>query len=71
MMTITVGNAKDFENALNAYKIGGEGEIAGKVNVVIGMEGISFTDEYLHPVDNEVKRSGVHFDFGLKDIFLE
>ena len=71
MMTITVGNAKDFENALNAYKIEGEENIAGKVNVVIGMEGVSFTDEYLHPVDNEVKRNGVHFDFGLKDIFLE
>ena len=71
MMTITVGNAKDFENALNTYQIGGEGDIAGRVNVVIGMEGISFTDEYLHPVDNEVKRNGVHFDFGLKDIFLE
>ena len=71
MMTITVGNVKDFENALNAYQLDGEGNIAAKVNVVIGMEGISFTDEYLHPVDNEVKRNGVHFSFGLKDIFLE
>lgn len=71
MMTITVGNAKDFENALNAYQIDGEGDIAGKVNVMIGMEGISFADEYLHPLDNEVKRNGVYFDFRLKDIFLE
>lgn len=72
MMTITVGSAKDFENALNAYGIVGKENVAQKYNIIISEQGIVFSDEeYLSPVDKEMKKNGVHIDFKLKDLFLE
>ena len=68
-MTVTIGSAIDFENAVNAYSINGETGIAQKSIVILDMNGI---DVRLSNPSIEVDgQNGVCFRFGLKEMFLE
>ena len=68
-MTVTIGSAIDFENAVNAYSINGETGIAQKSIVILDRNGI---DVRLSNPSIEVDgQNGVCFRFGLKEMFLE
>ena len=68
-MTVTVGSANDFENAVNTYSINGKTGIAKKNIVILNQNGI---DIRLNNSSAEAdEQNGVRFHFGLKEMFLE
>ena len=73
-MSILVGGAGGFEQAVNEYVIGGERDFATRCNIIInsdvadGSGGIHFTtDEYFFA--GKSHKSGVHIDFKYWDLY--
>ncbi|MBO7266983.1 MAG: hypothetical protein J6V12_04390 [Bacteroidaceae bacterium] len=75
-MSILVGGAGGFEQAVNEYVIGGERDFATRCNIIInsdvadGSGGIHFTtDEYFFA--GKSHKSGVHIDFKYWDLYTK
>ena len=73
-MSILIGGAGGFEQAVNEYVIGGERDIATRCNIIINSDlsgdsgGIHFTtDEYFFA--GKSHKSGVHIDFRYWDLY--
>lgn len=73
-MSILIGGAGGFEQAVNEYVIGGERDIATRCNIIInsdlsdGSGGIHFTtDEYFFA--GKSHKSGVHIDFRYWELY--
>ena len=73
-MSILVGGAGGFEQAVNEYVIGGERDFATRCNIIInsdvadGSGGIHFTtDEYFFA--GKSHKNGVHIDFKYWDLY--
>lgn len=73
-MSILIGGAGGFEQAVNEYVIGGERDIATRCNIIInsdvadGSGGIHFTtDEYFFA--GKSHQNGVHIDFKYWDLY--
>jgi hypothetical protein len=75
-MSILVGGAGGFEQAVNEYVIGGERDFATRCNIIInsdlsdGSGGIHFTtDEYFFA--GKSHKNGVHIDFKYWDLYTK
>ena len=75
-MSILVGGAGGFEQAVNEYVIGGERDFATRCNIIInsdvadGSGGIHFTtDEYFFA--GKSHQNGVHIDFRYWDLYTK
>ena len=75
-MSILVGGAGGFEQAVNEYVIGGERDFATRCNIIInsdvadGSGGIQFTtDEYFFV--GKSHQNGVHIDFRYWDLYTK
>ena len=75
-MSILVGGAGGFEQAVNEYVIGGERDFATRCNIIInsdlsdGSGGIHFTtDEYFFA--GKSHKNGVHIDFRYWDLYTK
>ncbi len=75
-MSILIGGAGGFEQAVNEYVIGGERDIATRCNIIINSDlsgdsgGIHFTtDEYFFA--GKSHKSGVHIDFRYWDLYTK
>ena len=75
-MSILIGGAGGFEQAVNEYVIGGERDIATRCNIIINSDlsgdsgGIHFTtDEYLFA--GKSHKSGVHINFRYWDLYTK
>ena len=75
-MSILVGGAGGFEQAVNEYVIGGERDLATRCNIIInsdvadGSGGIHFTtDEYFFA--GKSHKNGVHIDFKYWDLYTK
>ena len=75
-MSILIGGAGGFEQAVNEYVIGGERDIATRCNIIINSDlsgdsgGIHFTtDEYFFA--GKSHKSGVHIDFKYWDLYTK
>ena len=75
-MSILVGGAGGFEQAVNEYVIGGERDFATRCNIIInsdvadGSGGIHFTtDEYFFA--GKSHQNGVHIDFKYWDLYTK
>ena len=73
-MSILIGGAGGFEQAVNEYVIGGERDFATRCNIIInsdvadGSGGIHFTtDEYFFA--GKSHKNGVHIDFKYWDLY--
>lgn len=67
MMLLTVGTAKDFEDAANLYSVNGETGILRKCNISINENGLN-----LRLKDPDAKGdNNCNFEFGLKSKFME
>lgn len=75
-MSILIGGAGGFEQAVNEYVIGGERDFATRCNIIINSDlsgdsgGIHFTtDEYFFA--GKSHKSGVHIDFKYWDLYTK
>ena len=75
-MSILVGGASGFEQAVNEYVIGGERDFATRCNIIInsdvadGSGGIHFTtDDYFFA--GKSHKNGVHIDFKYWDLYTK
>lgn len=75
-MSILIGGAGGFEQAVNEYVIGGERDIATRCNIIINSDlsgdsgGIHFTtDEYFFA--GKSHKSGVHINFRYWDLYTK
>ena len=75
-MSILIGGAGGFEQAVNEYVIGGERDIAARCNIIINSDlsddsgGIHFTtDEYFFA--GKSHKSGVHINFRYWDLYTK